>query len=186
MRSIWDSLFLGNRSLPREFNNVRSNLTYMNSTQGVFELTWMWLGMWCVGHYKRVLAIFGVNLSTTIVLQTHNMSLLYYNNKNLGYVITTTSMIDLDEIYEWNIALMFSFPSTSPWIFGGCGPCVASGLHIMQWVEKENLWSVLLGATRFGYLRVERFYMFSFIQEDMLAPYFKISSDFNTFIHIDA
>lgn len=83
MRSIWDSLFLGNRSLPREFNNVRSNLTYMNSTQGVFELTWMWLGMWCVGHYKRVLAIFGVNLSTTIVLKTHNMSLLYYNNKNL-------------------------------------------------------------------------------------------------------
>lgn len=125
MRSIWHSLFLGNRSLPPEFNNVRSNLTYVNSTQAIFELTWMWLGMWCVGHYQRVLAIFGVNLSTTIVLKTHNMSPIYYNNKNLGYVITTTSMIDLDEIFGWNTTLMFSLSFYLPmkfwWSWAMCG-----------------------------------------------------------------
>ena len=71
---------------------------YVNSAQAIFELTLMWLGMWCVGHYKRVLAIFGVDLSTTTILKMHNMSLIYSKNNNLGYIVTTTNMIDLDEI----------------------------------------------------------------------------------------
>lgn len=69
----------------------------------------------------------------------YNMSLLYSNNNNLGYIVTTTSMIDLDENFQWHIALMSSFPSTSPRTFDGCGACAASGLHVIQRVKKENL-----------------------------------------------